>query len=333
MPHAARRVLLALPGMLRTGMNLARFFLLLTLLLLPAPAANAADVVYPTGSRIGLLPPPGLSLSRSFSGFENRDQRVAMVLVALAPEAFDEIEKSTTAEQLLKQGLIFESREEIAHPIGKALLVLGHQDIDNARVRKWIFVLSTGDFTALVTVQVPETAQASYPDDAIRASLASLAIRASVPPEEQLSLLPFRIGELAGFKVGGVIAGRAVMLTDGPVDGPASNAVTHIVVAVVPGGPAQASERDRFANDVFATIPNLKDVRIVTSENLRIGGLQGHQIMARGHDGGSGEEITIVQWLRFGGGAYLHLIGVARTEAWPQAYARFRQVRDGIELH
>jgi hypothetical protein len=28
----------------------------------------------------------------------------------------------------------------------------------------------------------------------------------------------------------------------------------------------------------------------------------------------------------------MHVIAVARTEAWTQAYARFRQVRDGVEL-
>jgi hypothetical protein len=38
-----------------------------------------------------------------------------------------------------------------------------------------------------------------------------------------------------------------------------------------------------------------------------------------------------VQWLRFGGGVFLHLVGTAPTAAWTQAYARFRSVRDGIE--
>ena len=83
---------------------------------------------------------------------------------------------------------------------------------------------------------------------------------------------------------------------------------------------------------MFATIPNMKDVRISSSEPLRIGGQQGHQIMAHGKDGASGDEITIVQWLRFGGGAYLQMIGVARTDAWTPAYGRFRQVRDGVDL-
>ena len=82
---------------------------------------------------------------------------------------------------------------------------------------------------------------------------------------------------------------------------------------------------------MFATLPNIKDVRISSAESLRITGQQGHQIMARGRDNTSGAEVTIVQWLRFGGNAYMQLIGVAPTEKWSQAYVRFRQVRDGIE--
>ena len=107
----------------------------------------------------------------------------------------------------------------------------------------------------------------------------------------------------------------------------------HLLVAVAPGSPPAADNRDAFARDVFATIPNLKDVRISTSESLRIGGLQGHQIMATAKDAASGSDITVVQWLRFGSGGYLHLIGVAPSKDWTQAYARFRSVRDGIDTH
>jgi hypothetical protein len=41
--------------------------------------------------------------------------------------------------------------------------------------------------------------------------------------------------------------------------------------------------------------------------------------------------LTVVQWLRFGGSAYLQMIGIARADAWKDAYPRFRSVRDGIE--
>jgi hypothetical protein len=315
--------------MLENIMSFARWFLLIALTVAPA---HAADVVYPTGSRVGLAPPPGLTVSQNFSGFEDRDNRVAVVTVVLPAAAYPDIERSATPEALAKQGVTLESREEIAHPLGKALLILGQQQVENQRIRKWIFVLSTGELTALITMQVPETAQSAYPDAVLRDALQSASIRPAVPTNEQLSLLPFRVSELAGFKVGGIIAGRAVMLTDGPLNQTTTGIDTHILVALAPGAPAQAADRGRFAHDVFASVPNLKDIRINSSETLRIGGAQGHQIMAHGKDGSTGEEVTIVQWLRFGSAAYLHLIGVARSEGWTQAYARFRQVRDGIEL-
>lgn len=322
-------VLPELPLMLGILMTVLRWLILMVFLAAPA---HAADVAYPTGSRIGLAPPTGLEMSKNFAGFEDRTNRVALVIGTLPAAAYAEIEKSAGTEVLLKQGMTIETRDNVAYAAGKGFLVVGQQTIANQNVRKWILVLSASDLTALVTVQVPLDAAATYPDAAIRTALASLSVRDTIPTQEQLSLLPFRVKELAGFHVGGVVAGRAVILTDGAVSQPVSATDTHIVVAIALGSPAQASERSRFAHEVFDTIPNLKSIKITSSEALRIGGQQGHQIMARGRDGASGDEVTVVQWLRFGGSAYLQLIGMARSEGWTDAYARFRQVRDGIAL-
>jgi hypothetical protein len=306
--------------------------ILFTLALAPA-LAPAAEVVYPPGSRIGLAPPPGLAPSRSFfGGYEDPDNNVAIKMVALPVEAYGELDKTMGAEALKRQGLTFETREAMPLSTGKAFLVVGHQEVDKTNVRKWLLVASSPGLTAFVTVQVPDAAKARYPDAAIRAALATLAVRTTVPVEEQLGLVPFKVGELAGFRLAGVIPGRAVMLSDAPatMSGP-PEAATHILVAIAPGGPAQSSERDAFARDLFATIPNLKDVRIENAEPLRIGGQQGHQILANGRDAASGATLTVAQWLRFGGGAYMQMVGIARSDAWKDAYPRFRSVRDGIE--
>ena len=115
------------------------------------------------------------------------------------------------------------------------------------------------------------------------------------------------------------------MLTDATADRPEPRTEPHIVVAIASGGPAQAGDRGEFARQVFGTIPNIKDFRFMSSEPLRLGRQQGHQIMAQGKDATTGTDITIVQWLRFGSGAYLHFVGIARTNAWTAAYGRFRQ--------
>jgi hypothetical protein len=319
-----------------TTMASIRLLLVLCALLLALAQtpARAADAVYPPGSRIGLAPPPGLAPSRGFFGFEDPDNHVAIILVALPAEAYAELDKTVGAEALKRQGVTFETREAMPLSTGKAFLVIGNQEVDKTNVRKWFLVASSPALTAFVTVQVPDAAKARYPDAAIRAALATLAVRPTVPVEEQLGLVPFKIGERAGFRVAGVLPGRAVMLSDAPAttSGPPEAALEpHILVAIAPGGPAQSSERDAFARDLFATVPNLKDVRIENSEPLRIGGQQGHQILANGRDAAGGTALTVVQWVRFGGGAFMQMVGIARNDAWKDAYPRFRSVRDGID--
>jgi hypothetical protein len=296
------------------------------------PAA-ATDAAYPPGSRIGLAPPPGMVVSKNFFGYEDAENNAAIILLALPPQAYADLDKSISADALKQQGLTFETREDMPLSTGKAFLVLGHHEVENMKIRKWILVAASSGLTALVTVQIPEAAKALYPDAAIRAALATLAIRNTVPVEEQLSLLPFKVSDLAGFRVGGIVPGRALMLGDAAADAPGTGAITepHLFVAISPGGPVQTGDRDAFARDVFATVPNLRDIRITTSEPLRIGGQQGHQILADAKDPTGAAGLTVVQWLRFGGGAYLQMVGIARTEAWKDAYPRFRSVRDGID--
>lgn len=311
-----------------------RWLLVLFMLALGALPAAAAELNYPPGSRIGLAPPPGLVPSKTFFGYEDPSNSVAMMLVALPPQAYADLDASVTAETLKRQGVTMESREALPLPSGKAFLVVGRQEVDNVKIRKWILVAASPTLTGFVTVQMPETATALYPDAAIRASLATLAFRAAVPVDEQLGLLPFKVGELSGFRIAGVIPGRAVMLSDAPAGAPGSPDSTnepHIFAAIAAGGPAQSADRDTFAREVFATLPNIREIRVTTSEPLRMAGQQGHQILASAKDASGTSPLTVVQWLRFGGGGYMQIVGIARADAWKDAYPRFRSVRDGIE--
>src|SRR6478672_3332536 len=315
-------------------MTSLRWLLVLFMLVLGALPATAAELNYPPGSRIGLAPPPGLVPSKTFFGYEDPSNSVAMMLVALPPQAYADLDASVTAETLKRQGVTMESREALPLPSGKAFLVVGRQEVDNVKIRKWILVAASPTLTGFVTVQMPETATALYPDAAIRASLATLAFRAAVPVDEQLGLLPFKVGELSGFRIAGVIPGRAVMLSDAPAGAPGSPDSTnepHIFAAIAAGGPAQSADRDTFAREVFATLPNIREIRVTTSEPLRMAGQQGHQILANAKDASGTSPLTVVQWLRFGGGGYMQIVGIARADAWKDAYPRYRSVRDGIE--
>src|SRR5262249_25152034 len=206
----------------RGTMTIAMIMRLLTVLALSLGSlpAIAADAAYPPGSRIGLAPPAGMVTSKNFFGYEAPSNNAAIILLALPAQAYADLDKSVTADALKRQGVTLETREDVPLSIGKAFLVTGHQEVENNKIRKWILVAGSSALTALVTVQIPDAAKALYPDAAIRAALTTLAIRDTVPVDEQLGLLPFKVNELAGFRVGGVVPGRALMLSDAPADAP-----------------------------------------------------------------------------------------------------------------
>jgi hypothetical protein len=293
--------------------------------------ARAADPVFPPASRIGLVAPTGFAVSKEFSGFEDRARKAAILLVELPAEAYADIEKGT-ADQIQKAGgANVESNGPFPLASGPAFLVVAVQQADGITVRKWVLVASTPDLTAAITVQVPDSEKDTYPDAAIRAALATVTVRAKVPAEEQLGALPFKLNNLAGFRPVRVLAGGAVLLTEGPKDAIELAEQPLMLITIAPGGPTEPEDRQRFARTLFGGTPAIKDMRLTRAEPERIGGQPGYEIVANGKDMKTDTEVTVVQWLRFNGGSYTRLLGVARKDAWDTVFPRFRALRDGVE--
>ena len=297
---------------------------ILLFLLALSGLAHANDVVYALGSRVGFVPPPGLTASTRFQGFEDPAHSVAIFVGALPAGSFAQYEKSDSTEGLKNVGVTLQKREALTLAVGKALLVIGHK----VNVTTWMLVAQTPDMTATITAEIPDAAKDAYPDAVVHTALESLAVRQEIPVAEQLALVPFKVADLADFKIGGVLPARGILLTDvvaKPAEAP------HIIAALMPGGPAEPRDREQLAVQMFRGIANVADVHITGAQALRIGGLPGYEIMATAKDPSTGTDLTMVQWLRFGSGAYLHMVGVAPTSAWTPAYGRFRQVRDSID--
>ena len=335
-------------------------FAVLALAVQAAPV-RAEEATFPPGSRVGLVPPPGMAVSKTFDGFADPAKDAAILIAVLPAGAFAEIEKVLDTDALKKQGVTVEKRESLQLSFGRGILLIGRQVADKAHYRKWLLVASANDLTAMVTVQVPDPDD-SYTDAALRASLATLAVRATVPEAEELGLLPFEVGDLAGFRVDDVLRGRALVLHDVPAaadtgkdgskDGSKdaskdaskeaskeANKETNshgvearMLIAAVPGGPPEADQRAEFARLMFNEIGGIKQVRVVLSEPLRINGQPGFQTMAEAQDVRTGSDVRVIQWLRFGGGGYLQMVAIGSADGWTAMLTRLRAVRDSVEL-
>ena len=290
--------------------------------------AVADEIQYPVGSSIGLKPPPGLRLSGTAPGFHDPDNKVSMLLLELPRAAYMQIVSSMTTAAAEKRGVTVDRRETLFTAAGAAVLSAGHDSREQSR--KWMMVALLPKLTALVSVEIPDAARELYPDSAIREALASLSERPP-PIEEQLGLLPYRIEDRAGFRVVAVLNRSTVILTEGPDDDLHAVEQPHVIIGVAPSLPGQADDRARLAQVAFNNLPGLVDRRITASEMLRLEGRPVHEIRAEARDFMTKTPVSVVQWMRFGSTAYVHIVAVTKRDNWSRDFPKFRAVRDGIE--
>jgi hypothetical protein len=302
--------------------------LALTVLVL-GPCTAMAEPVFPTGSRVGLEPAPGLVPSKRFAGFEDAEHKAAVLVLDLPGAAYVEAEQSLFAKpQTDVKGL---ERRTFPFNDGIALLATGSAQQNDKPLHKWFFLATTvagpvPNLTAFITVEVPEAARSVYTDAVVEKMLKSVTFR-KAPVAEQLGQLPFTLNDLAGFHVRQVATPGSVVLSDKEDGTPFSQA--FIAISLAPGGPPNAADRPRFAQDLINSAP-VRDLTITNGETMRIKGMPGNEIRATAKNVDD-KPVQIVQWLRFGSGGFMRIVAVAPKEQWDAMFPRFRAVRDGIE--
>ena len=306
-----------------------RFPAALALLATLIGPALAAEAVFPPGVRVGMVPLVGLSRAKAFIGFETEDQGVKVLVAELPPEAYGEVMNAFKANPTGTGGIKPESIETAA---GTAYYTAENAKIGASPVRRYSMILSGGTFSGYVAVQVPENASKIYTDDAIRQMFASAVIRKEVPVEEQLGLMPFKISDLSDFKHVRTLAPNAgILLADGD-EATGFEAAPFMMIGLMGSAPAQPEDRGRYAEQAATSIPGVRNWRITMSEPVRIDGMAGYETRLDATSGKDNTPVTVVQWLRFGGGQNsLRIIGSAPRDQWVKAFPRFRAVRDGIQ--
>lgn len=291
--------------------------------------AAAAEPVYPPGMRIGLEPPAGAKVSTHFPGFEDAERQVTIGIVDLPAAAYPDLETAAFGKN--QRGLEDIKRESFPFESGIGFLIGGRLQANGVTVYKWLLLAKSfagpaQDLTTVVSVTVPEGARTVYTDAVVRKVLSSVTFRAA-PLQEQLAMLPFKLADMAGFRLMQVLPEGGVILTEGPSDN--LNTQPYIIITVGRGGPSEPDDRRRFARDMLTAAP-LRDLNVQSAEMMRIAGWPGHEIRAMA-TGLNGDALSVVQWLRFGTGGFMRIVGVSRTDAWDKLFPRFRAVRDGIE--
>lgn len=298
---------------------------------LSVTAATAAEPVFPPASRIGIVPPQDMVPSKRFMGFESEERAAAITFVEMPAEAYAQLTTGLTNDALKRQGLEVTTREDVKIGSRTGLLIAGAMTKPVAG-RKWMLAVKGEDMTALVVAQV-RGGKDGYSDAQMLNALKSVALRAPVSIDEQVSALPFRLADKAGFRPVRVMSGNSVLLTEGPKD--TIKAVEQpivIVAASLQPAPPSDEQRAQFARAALNSNQILKDIRLERSESFRLKGQDWHEIVARAVEAESGQPVVVMQSIRFDNSRYVRMVGLTRVEQRDQNLARFRAVADGLEM-
>jgi hypothetical protein len=304
-----------------------RLFLLIGLVTATVTAA-LAQTVFPPASPVGLAPAAGLKLADRFPGFEDPDRKVIVSIIDLPAARYEEVLNTAFAES--PPGLRNVSRESFPYQSGIGYLLTADATEEGIEWRRFYLIAipfgapADAQFVAFIKVSVPQAAREVYSDEAVRRMLASMTFR-DVPVDEQLGRLPFRLSELSGFRVARA-AGGAVFLIEGA--GSDMNRQPYMIVSVGSGATANAEDRARAARNLLAAAP-LRDITIQTAESMRLSNSPAYEIRAQAQNA-TGAAVSLVQWVRFGSGGFMQIVGVGPRAEWEALFPRFRAVRDGI---
>lgn len=278
--------------------------------------AFAAEPSFPPAVSIGLVPPPGMTPSKGFAGFEHRSG-ASIIIVEMPAEAYPQIVAGFTPERLRQTGFIASREgEPLAVSGGEGRILRGSQTANGLVYAKWVAVVKGQAGVGLVTVQVPEAAAAEVPGAVIEAALRTIAFRSPGSLDDQIAALPYAVGDMAGFRPLRVLAGSSLLLTNGPKDVGTDSTQALVVIASSMGqATVTKGQESAFARKAFGTLASLMDIQ-VTEENRSTNGSQ-VVVRLRGSakDAKSNRPMSLIQTVLFNERGYLRVICIAPPDA------------------
>ncbi len=294
----------------------------------------SATVIYPPGSRIGIEPPAGMEISNRFPGFENIEKQTSVTIVELPAIAYDKAISDLAKDELKRQGLVENIRQNFKVGGRDALLVGGVQSANGERIRKWIVVAGDETTTAFLIAQAPEGRDA-YSQNQIISALKSATFRAPLTLQQQVDSLPFTVGDLSGFRiirVARVVGGDVLVLTDGPKDNNLDGEQPLVIIGVAMGGPPSAASQDAFARQALISAQNLRNIQPERAEGFRLNGDDWYEIVARAVDTATARPVIVMQTLRFRGGGHLRMLATVKAENRTGTLSRFLNIINSTEF-
>ncbi len=296
-------------------------------LALVAPSTVPCAVAKPKqtpNSRVILDLPDGFEPSPLFSGFQNDDLGVSIIVMELPGKAYEEVANGFTPEALAKKGVQKLKPGTLART-GDYVYMRGEQTIPAGTYAKYFVVFKTEDQTVLVSANVPTASLA-------RGAVKSADIEAALTSARTINTATiketWKLGYLGPFKESGRVLGNSKFFTlDGNYE-PEHKGEARTGFLVVQSLDLQpAGSLETLAELLLQAGHGYKNVKIITRVPVTIAGLEGFELMAEGKDPLNNRSLRLLETvIERKDGGYFFMTGTATVAEAEKLLPQFRKM-------
>ena len=290
-------------------------------------AQPAAKVVFPEGSRVGMIPFPGSTAAEGFQGFVDEASMRSVMIIELPAEARSiPLKEFASDEGLQSQGVKAIVRRNFKLVDGAstidAIEVKAIQTAQGRTFPKCLVVFHASDFTALISAQMPNDKSG----DAC-ALIKGLSIQAAVSDEAKLAALPFTLSYFGGLKVWQTIGGSSVILSNGDeADGHVADSSPMVIVArALADRSVPQNEQINFSVESLKATADYGAAKIMSQQMVAGAPVPTSEVIAESNDR------KVAQWIQFQPDGYtIRIIAEASKAGFDAALPRFKAIANGV---
>jgi hypothetical protein len=285
------------------------------------PIATDRSYTDVRGSKVSLIKPPGFATADTFSGFQQESTQASLVVTEM-PGAYQQVVASFTADTLKTRGMTQIGKENITIAGYPGLLLQLTQSANGSTYRKWIAIFGDASETVAIVATLPQAGKPSL-FRSLRTSVTSAKWNRT-KVVDPFADLKYAVTATPDLKFAKRIQNALLYTKDGVVPATNPNApilvVTQAISTVVVIDPKQYSQKR------LTQTQQAKNIEIVSTAPITIGGLSGYEIVANAVDASTNKPIVVYQVMLFEGKTYYIIQGLVGSETKSKYLPEFKKI-------
>lgn len=257
------------------------------------------------GTRISLIKPEGFTEAKNFPGFQQTDTGASIVVTEM-PAPYSQIASTFNTKKLKNRGMTLLRRQNFTIDGYEGQLLQVTQVAHFTTFTKWIAVFGDETETVMLVASLPQEMENTL-SKPLRDSLISAKWQKNkvLDPKADLN---FAIDTTPGLKFTQRVQNMLLYTKSGVIPAKSPEEPFFIV------GPAfskiEVTDQKQFAEKRIAQTAEIKNLSIDISNEIKINGLSGYEIVARAVDVQTNMPLVVYQVMLFEGQTYYIMQGI-----------------------